>query len=98
MMLRRIPSANLIPIALKKGAIGSFLRDKGLNQDAVFMEYLKELSFEDKSFIDAEACEERATIILSLVENTGERGKMRKTTCVFTYTPLSFHCSNILPF
>ena len=71
MMLRRIPSANLIPIALKKGAIGNFLRDKKLNQDSVFMEYLKELSFEDKSFINAEACEERATIILSLVENTG---------------------------
>ena len=72
MMLRRIPSANLISIALKKGAIGNFLKDKKLNQDAVFMEYLKELSFEDKSFIDAEACEERATVILSMVENVGK--------------------------
>ena len=75
MMLRRIPSASLIPIALKRGAVGNFLRDKKLNQDAVFMEYMKELSFEDKSFIDAEACEERATTIMSLVENTGERNE-----------------------
>jgi len=71
MMLRRLPSANLIPIAVQKGAVGNFLRDWNLNRDSVFMEYLKELSVEDKTFIDANACEERATTVLSLVNNPG---------------------------
>ena len=72
MMLRRLPSANLIPIAVQKGAVGNFLRERNLNRDSVFMEYLKELSVEDKTFSDANACEERATTVLSLVNNPGK--------------------------
>merc|ERR1719419_1610623 len=62
-----------MPIDLKTGMTGKFIRNKGLCQDTVLMEYLKELNFEEDVSSQADIVEERVTTVLSLVQNSGTK-------------------------